>query len=163
MKPRIKQIAPPAVIALALGALSACSGGLQSLVPTETLQRAQTWRIAHHYDIRPPATPTLQATPEQRSLVESVRELALPQISLQYTDDGADIVVTLEPGFQQAGYGQVSGLFRRETIWWVRFFDHNGKKLGEFVERNQRLTTSANHLELSRKLAGDIATALSQP
>ncbi|HSH00045.1 MAG TPA: hypothetical protein VLB27_08345 [candidate division Zixibacteria bacterium] len=159
MDRRAKQLQLVVPLAIA-AALSACGGGLETLIPAETLQRAKTWRIAHHYDIKTPAAPNLQATAEQRALAASVRAFAEPQITLAYVENNADITVTLERGFQQAGYGQISGLTRRETIWWVRFLDTSGKKLGEFVERNQHLTEATNSTELARKLAGDIAAAL---
>ena len=149
------------VLAFALFALSNCGGGIESLVPDETLRRAQTWRIMSHYDYQAPPDERFVVTAEQRSLVERVKELAIPQIPLTHADTPtADIVVTLEQRQQSSGYGQVKGLRRREFIWWVRFFDRSGRKLGEFVERNQGLIQAANPTKLARKLAKDISAAL---
>ena len=156
-----QKLAAALCCALALIASACGGGGLRTLIPQETLSQAHTWRIVHEYDLSPPADPRLRPTPEQRSLIDLVRAQASPQVKLTYAAEGAaDIVVTLEQRYQQAGYGQVSGLTRREVIWWVRFHDSEGKKVGEFVERNQSLINSSNQSELARKLAGEIATAL---
>jgi len=148
------------ILALAL-ALQSCGGGITHVIPEEVRQSAKTWRILYRYDYKGSEIDRGRVTASNRSLVDAIKTALLPDVTLYYNDSpGADITVTLSERQESEGYGQVGGLTKRKTVYYIEFFDRNGERLGGYYDRNQRFIRTHNDPALVRQLAETIRIAL---
>lgn len=152
---------PALFLLLALWSLQACGGGITQVIPQEARQSAKTWRILYRYDYKGSDADRGHVTASNRSLVESIKTVLLPDVTLYYNDSpSADITVTIAERQENEGYSQVGGLTKRRTVYYVEFFDRNGERLGGYYDRNQCFIRTRNDPALVRQLAEEIRIAL---
>ncbi len=141
--------------------LQSCGGGITHVIPAEVRLNAKTWRILYRYDYKGDGIDKERVTASNRSLVESVKFVLLKDVTLYYNDSPtADITVTIAERQEREGYGQVGGMSKRKTVYYVEFFDRDGNRLGGYYDRNQRFIRTNNDPALINQLAEAILIAL---
>ncbi len=160
MKTRI--ISRLVFIALGLVVTSqSCGGGVGSVIPAEARTNAKTWRILPRYDYKGSSFDKGRVTASNRSLVESVKTELLGDVTLYYNEaPTADITVTIAERQESIGFGQVGGLNKRKTVYYIEFFDRDGERLGGYYDRNQQYIRTNNDPALVHQLAETILIAL---
>lgn len=157
-RPRQALIALIASLALLL---TAGCGSPPERLPFETLATAESWRLLYHYNYRGSEADRQRISADQLRMVSALRESVSAKVELVYLDSPeADITVTVEERQRASGYGQVSGLNRREFFWWMRFYNRKGELLAEYNENRQHLMRQVDTQALRDALSEQIERAL---
>ncbi len=150
------------MVALPALVLQSCAGGgIGKVIPAEARQTAKTWRILPRYDYRGSSFDKGRVTASNRSLVDAIKAELVEDVTFYYNDTPtADITVTLDERQESIGFGQVGGLNKRKTVYYIEFFDRDGERLGGYYDRNQQYIRTNNDPALVRQLAETILVAL---
>jgi hypothetical protein len=150
------------LVALPALVLQSCGGGgIGKVIPDEARLNAKTWRILPRYDYKGSSFDKGRVTASHRSLVESIRTQLKSDVTMYYNETPtADITVTVAERQENMGYGQIGGLSKRQTVYYIEFFDRDGERLGGYYDRNQQYIRTNNDPALVRQLAETILTAL---
>ena len=144
------------------GIISGC-GGFKSLLPDEAVNNFQSWRILYRYDYKGTELEKQRVTATHRALVAAVEDNLEKTLRLtHFPSDEADVTITIEERKQRSGFGQIKGLIKSESVYFIEFFDRNGEKLGSYREAKQVLIKSSTHEQLALKMARDITTILTR-
>ncbi len=143
------------------GFVSGCGGGLNGLLPPETVSNFRSWRILYRHDYKGTELEKQRVTATHRALVTAIEDHLQRRLELiHFPSDEADVTVTIEERRRRSDISQQRGLFKSESNYFIEFFDRNGEKLGSYREGKQQLIRSANHERLAAKIARDISAVL---